>query len=189
MAPERADAIRNRTAVLDAASQLVDRNGAAALRMADVARHAGVGPGTVYRAFGGRSELLLALLDDEERGLQEALLRGDPPLGPGAPPTQRLLAFVNALHQLTVRQRDVLVAADAGSPQAARRTGAHQAWRLHLSLLLSELQPGAEADILAELLLAALAASVQAHLLDDRAKPLNAVRAELLRLAGAVTQP
>jgi len=115
MTPERADAIRNRTAVLDAASQLVDRNGAAALRMADVARHAGVGPGTVYRAFGGRSELLLALLDDEERGLQEALLRGDPPLGPGAPATQRLLAFVDALHQLTVRQRDVLMAADAGS--------------------------------------------------------------------------
>ncbi len=188
MSPERADAIRHRRAVLDAAAALVGRNGAAGLRMADVARDAGVGPGTVYRGFAGRSELLLALLDDTERELQEALLRGDPPLGPGGPPAPRLLAFIEALHELTVRQLDVLIAADAGSPQAARRTGAHQAWRLHVSLLLSELRPEADADILAELLLAALAAPVQAHLLDDRRKPLTAVRGEILRLAHAVAQ-
>jgi AcrR family transcriptional regulator len=181
--PARADALRNRTAVLEAAAALVADGGARALRMADVSRRAGVGPGTVYRAFGGRSQLLLALLDESERELQEEIIRGAPPLGPGAPPRERLLAFVEALHRLNVAQREILMAADA---DAGRRSGAHQAWRLHLALLLAELRPEADADVLAELLLAALAAPVQAHLIDDRRKTQKAVRAEVLRLAGDV---
>ena len=83
--PLRSDAVRNRRAVLAAARELVERDGAERLRIGDVARRAGVGPGTVYRSFGSKRELLLGLVDDRERELQEELLRGAPPLGPGAP--------------------------------------------------------------------------------------------------------
>lgn len=54
--------------------------------------------------------------------------------------------------------------------------------------MLSEPHPEGGADILAELLLAPLAASIQVHLSAARSHPVNVVRTELLRLARAVTQ-
>src|SRR5688500_11090410 len=115
MPAPRADAVRNRAAILAATEELVAAGGAARLRIAEVARRAGVGPGSVYRAFGSKGDLLLALLDERERVLQEELIRGAAPLGPGAPPAERLEAFVLALHDLHVREREVIVAADSTS--------------------------------------------------------------------------
>ena len=54
--------------------------------MEDVAHAACVGTGTLYRRFGDRAGLALALLDEQEREFQNALITGPPPLGPGAPP-------------------------------------------------------------------------------------------------------
>jgi AcrR family transcriptional regulator len=51
----------NRERVLDAATTLVRRDGEK-VPMADIARHAGVGVGTVYRHFATREELLGALV-------------------------------------------------------------------------------------------------------------------------------
>jgi AcrR family transcriptional regulator len=189
MSPARSDAMRNRAAILAAAEQLVARDGPERVRIAEVARRAGVGPGSVYRAFESKSALLLALLDERERLLQEEILRGDPPLGPGARADERLIAFVLALHELTVHQRRVLAAAEEGSLLARHRTGAHRAWRLHVTLLLRELRPDADADVLAEFLLAPLAASVYVHLIDDRTVAPRRIRAELERLASLVARP
>jgi AcrR family transcriptional regulator len=52
--------------------------------MEDIARAAGVGKGTLYRRYPDRASIAVALLDTHERALQEQLLRGPPPLGPGA---------------------------------------------------------------------------------------------------------
>ena len=49
---ERADAARNRRRILTAARLLVERNGADAVTMDDVATAAGVGKGTLFRRFG-----------------------------------------------------------------------------------------------------------------------------------------
>ncbi|MDO9354397.1 MAG: TetR/AcrR family transcriptional regulator, partial [Solirubrobacteraceae bacterium] len=81
--PLRADAQRNRERVLCAAARLIETSGAAGLTMEGVAEEAGVGKGTVFRRFGDRSSLLRALLDEEERRLQDAVIAGPPPLGPG----------------------------------------------------------------------------------------------------------
>nr|WP_255559554.1 TetR/AcrR family transcriptional regulator [Mumia sp. zg.B17] len=54
--------------------------------MNDIARAAGVGRGTLYRRYPDRASIATALLDEHERRLQEALLSGPPPLGPGARP-------------------------------------------------------------------------------------------------------
>jgi AcrR family transcriptional regulator len=186
MSPPRLDAVRNRAAILAAAEQLVARDGPERVRIAEVARSAGVGPGSVYRAFQSKSALLLALLDERERLLQEEILRGDPPLGPGAPADERLIAFVLALHELTVHQRGVLAAAEQGSVHARHCTGAHHAWRLHVTLLLRELRPDTDAEVLAELLLAPLAASVYVYLIDHRSVAPERVRAELKRLTSLV---
>src|SRR5687768_9766061 len=93
---ERADAARNRAAVLAAAADLFRRHGVEAVSMDAVAAAAGVGKGTLFRRFGDKAGLAVALLDERERELQEAILSGPPPLGPGAPAAERLLAFVDA---------------------------------------------------------------------------------------------
>src|SRR5512142_2083782 len=57
---------------------------------------AGVGKGTIFRRFGNKAGLAVALLDTRERELQEAILHGPPPLGPGAGSAARLTAFAGA---------------------------------------------------------------------------------------------
>src|SRR5215472_18232197 len=94
--PERADAARNRAAVLAAAARLFAEHGVAGVSMDQVAAAAGVGKGTVFRRFGDKAGLAVALLDAGERELQEAILHGPPPLGQGADPADRLIAFTGA---------------------------------------------------------------------------------------------
>lgn len=61
--PLRADAARNRRALLDAAHEAFVRHGCSA-SLDDIARAAGVGPGTLYRHFPARDDLVLAVIDD-----------------------------------------------------------------------------------------------------------------------------
>ena len=56
----RADARRNRQAVIDAAKQLFAEQGLDA-QIPDLARHAGVGVGTVYRHFPTKEQLIAAI--------------------------------------------------------------------------------------------------------------------------------
>lgn len=155
---ERADAARNRRRVLEAASALMAERGPEAVAMDDVADLAGVGKGTLYRRFGDRQGLLLALLDDAERDLQDRVLTDPPPLGPGAPPGPRLRAFLHALIKLLEQRGEIIRASEASAPGARLGGGAYRAWHQHLSLLLAELQPEREAATDAHLLLAPLAA-------------------------------
>src|SRR6201987_3687385 len=93
---ERGDAARNRTLLLDAARRLIAERGPDAVTTDDIAVAAGVGKGTLFRRFGSRAGLMLVLLDEDEQALQQAFLFGPPPLGPSAPPLDRLLAYGRA---------------------------------------------------------------------------------------------
>ncbi|WP_306457930.1 helix-turn-helix domain-containing protein [Streptomyces sp. SA15] len=68
---ERSDAARNRSRLLGAAAQLIAEQGAENVTMREVAEAAGVGKGTLFRRFGDRNGLLLALLDEAEAEFQE----------------------------------------------------------------------------------------------------------------------
>jgi AcrR family transcriptional regulator len=57
----RSDAVRNRERILNAATELVRREGEK-VAMAQIAQHAGVGVGTLYRHFASREDLLAALV-------------------------------------------------------------------------------------------------------------------------------
>lgn len=61
--PLRADAARNRQALLTAAAAAFARDGVSA-SLDEVARAAGVGPGTLYRHFPTRDQLVRAVIDD-----------------------------------------------------------------------------------------------------------------------------
>ncbi|MGW1991364.1 TetR/AcrR family transcriptional regulator [Embleya sp. NPDC001921] len=156
---ERADAARNRRKILDAAAHLVAEKGMDALSMEEVAQAAGVGVGTLYRRFGDRAGLAYALLDEKERELQTAFMTGPPPLGPGAPPVERIRAFLHALHDRVEAQPTLLVTAEMNSPHA-RYASAYGVHHLHLSTLIAQARPGCDAQYLADALLAPLAASM-----------------------------
>jgi AcrR family transcriptional regulator len=186
MPERRADAQRNREAVLAATRDVVEREGAATLRIGEVARAAGVGAGTIYRGFGSKRDLLLELLGERERELQDAVISGPPPLGLGAPPGERLVAFLLALHELVADHRELLLAADGAAPVEHFSQATHAGWRQHTAILLRQLDPEADALLLADLVLAPFTAGLHVHLLDERRLDPAAVRAEVERFARLV---
>src|SRR5690349_21090306 len=117
--PERRDAARNRVLLLDAAKELVERCGASAVTMDAVATAAGVGKGTVFRRFESREGLMAAVLDHSETEWQLQVMSGPPPLGPGADPWDRLLAFGRTRLETTLLHAELI--------REAGRTGARAA--------------------------------------------------------------
>lgn len=186
--PERADAARNRGRVLAAAQELFAARGVAAVTMDDIARQAGVGKGTLYRRFGDKGGLAVALLDAREQELQTQLLSGPPPLGPGASPRARLAAFVQSYIMLAAEQLDLLLMSETSGPGARHLTGAHRFWRAHCAHLMRE--AGARSpDLLAEVLLAALSAEQVAHWLHTEGRSATSVADGLAEVALALAQP
>jgi len=179
---ERADAARNRIRVLEAAEKLFAERGVDAVTMDDVAGAAGVGKGTLYRRFGDKGGLAMALLDQRERELQERILTGPPPLGPGAEPADRLGAFIDAYLELLDRQLDLVLLSETATTGARFRTGAHTLWRQHCRHLL-EAGGAHEAEIAADVLLAALSAEQVRHWRRDREIGAATLAQSLVRLA------
>src|SRR5688572_8234090 len=151
---ERADAARNRVKILQAARRLVDKHGIEHVSMDMLAEEAGVGKGTIFRRFGDRASLALALLDEHEQAFQESFIRGEPPLGPGAPPADRLRAFGRAMIDLLEEHGDLILVGESGSPCARFKSPPFRAHRAHVTSLLAELDPRLDAEYHADSLLA-----------------------------------
>lgn len=92
----RADAQRNRESILEVAKQEFTRVGANA-SLEEIAKKAGVGPGTLYRHFPTREELLVAVYRSE----MEKLAAAEQTLADSKSPVEALrawlLLFVNAV--------------------------------------------------------------------------------------------
>lgn len=162
---ERADAARNRQRILAAAERLFARNGVAGTSMEAIAAEAGVGKGTVFRRFGDRASLALALLESSERAFQEAFIRGPAPLGPGAPARDRLIAFGRRLLDRYSGDGDLILSTQTAGTPGQRFTGPYATYHAHLTLLLSEAAPtlALDAQHTADALLAALSAELILH--------------------------
>lgn len=182
---ERVDAARNRAKVLDAARRLFAERDPRTVTMGDIAKEAGVGRGTLYRRYPDTASIATALLDEHERALQEQLMQGPPPLGPGAPPSERLTAFYAAMTDLLDQHIDLALGAETGPARYA--TGAYGFWRLHVRALLREAGV-AELDALCDVLLAPLAPEVFTHQRERGTAPEN-VKAALALLARGVLGP
>ena len=150
---ERADAARNRRLVLEAAAELFAKN-PECVTMEAVAAAAGVGKGTVFRRFGDRAGLVRALISDTEIELQEAMIRGAPPLGPGAPARERLIAFGAAYLRFLEGHARLMAFAEGPSWLSS---DVYALYRTHVRLLLEE-SCGASAPYLADVLMSPLAA-------------------------------
>jgi AcrR family transcriptional regulator len=181
---ERADAARNRVAVLEAAARLFAEHGVEAVSMDQVAAAAGVGKGTLFRRFGDKSGLAAALLDTRERVLQEGILRGPPPLGPGAPAGERLIAFGDAYLTYLLENLALIRMSETAAPGARYRIGAYRFWHRHTAILLgttSDPEHGAHA------LLASLAAEHVAAVLPELGE--ERIRAGFIRLVHSMLGP
>jgi len=151
---ERADAARNRRRVLEAAAELFAQD-PEGVTMEAVAAAAGVGKGTVFRRFGDRAGLVRAVIGDHEIELQEAMIRGAPPLGPGAPARERLNAF-GAAYLRFLEGHALLMASAEGASWLS--TDVYALYRTHVRLLLEAANCGDSAPYLADVLMAPLAA-------------------------------
>ncbi|MER0246167.1 helix-turn-helix domain-containing protein [Streptomyces sp. HSW2009] len=181
---ERTDAARNRAAALDAAARLFAEHGVDGVSMDQVAAAAGVGKGTLFRRFGDKSGLAVALLDARERVLQEAILSGPPPLGPGAPDGERLAAFIGAYFDYLLEHLALVRMSEVATPGARYRIGAYRFWHRHTTILLGATP---DPEHTAHALLAALSAEHVAALLPELGE--ERMRAGLIRLARAALQP
>nr|WP_179816117.1 TetR/AcrR family transcriptional regulator [Allostreptomyces psammosilenae] len=183
----RADAARNRARLLEAASRLVAEHGAEQLTMEAVAAAASVGKGTVFRRFGDRTGLLMALLDHSERVYQESFLSGPPPLGPAAPALERLSAFGGATLRHLAAHRELLLAAE---PDPARRyaAGPRNVRRIHITTLLREIGTGGDDELLAEVLLGYLDVPLLNHLTRQRGMDLERLEAGWRDLVARITR-
>ena len=85
----RADAQRNRERILEVAKEVFTRDGAAA-SLDDIARQAGVGPGTLYRHFPTRDALIEAVYRSEVEKLAAAEQR----FAATMPPLEALRAWM-----------------------------------------------------------------------------------------------
>ncbi|MGW8769027.1 TetR/AcrR family transcriptional regulator [Streptomyces sp. NPDC055815] len=179
---ERADAARNRVAVLEAAARLFAEQGVEAVSMDQIAAAAGVGKGTLFRRFGDKSGLAAALLDARERVLQEAVLHGPPPLGPGAPAEERLSAFLDAYFDYLLEHLALVRMSETATPGARYRIGAYRFWHRHVAILLAK---APDPDHAAHALLAAVAADHVAALLPELGE--QRMRTGLLHLAHRLT--
>jgi AcrR family transcriptional regulator len=184
-AAERADAQRNRLKILDAAERLFAANGIANVSMDAVAKAAGVGKGTLFRRFGDRAGLAVALLDERERELQERILHGPAPLGPSASPRNRLLAFLSAYADFLEAHGDVVLESETAVAGARYRVGVYHFWHRHVTVLLEQAAPHVDAEYQAHALLAPLAADLY-HALRRSGVPAKRIRDGVRALAIAL---
>ncbi|NEW72961.1 TetR/AcrR family transcriptional regulator [Streptomyces rhizosphaericus] len=183
----RKDATRNREAVLAAADALFARRESPEdVTMADVAAAAGVGKGTLFRAFGDRAALLRALYETRLEPIREAVEAGPPPLGPDTPPQERVPALLDAVLCFKLDNRRLALALEesgSGTPYQAEH---YQRWHGLLQTVLGQIPGLTDSDFIAHALLAATRADLIEHLVEQDRVPRERMRAHLANFAARV---
>ena len=114
--------------------------------MDGLAERAGLGKGTVFRRFRTRAGIFRALLEDDEREFQERVLSGPPPLGPGAAPLDRLVAYGRCRIRFLFEHLEIARAALDGSELVPTGSEAPLSL-LHIRALLRQMRLGDDADL------------------------------------------
>lgn len=183
---ERKDAARNRQKIIAAARLLMERRGLDGVCMDELAAAAGVGKGTLYRRFSDKHALFRALLDDDERVLQEAV-RTRFGLPKDSEPVRRLLTLWGAMVDFVIDHKDVLAAAEVEArSRAALMESPPYVWR-RIELARSLSRCGVDealAPIVADAWLQTLAADVVRAAC--QAAPVEVVRRTLKALPGGL---
>ncbi|WP_438290591.1 TetR/AcrR family transcriptional regulator [Streptomyces sp. HUAS TT7] len=175
--PERADALRNREAVLAAADALFAASSSPhSVSMDDIAAAAGVGKGTLFRRFGDRAGLIGAVIASRLEPLRQAVQAAQ---DSGSSPQQRVRDLLDAALHFKIENRNLMSAAeDAGlsSPYQAEHYGA---WYEILREALDQVPGVHDAEFTAHALLAAIRADLVVYLIDDQKMTPQALHTSL----------
>ena len=187
---ERADAARNRQAVLEAAGRLFDDAAEiGAVSMDDVARAAGVGKGTLFRRFGDRTTLIRTVYDARLTDLRTAIAGGPPPLGPGTDPRARIPALLEAVVDFKLDNRKLAMSLERDQRDGAATLYTSPSYvethRL-LTSLLTEVIGADEAAWIAYALLAATRVDLVDHLVTAEGMTRDDLHRRVRALVGRV---
>ncbi|MFC0530577.1 TetR/AcrR family transcriptional regulator [Phytohabitans kaempferiae] len=166
MAVERADAVRNRQAILRATEELLALHGPERTSLDSVAARAGVGKGTVFRRFGSRTGLFQELLAERATRIRDAIDNGPPPLGPGAPPRDRLLGFLDELAKLAAKNIALIAAHEQACAADKHQDPTYRRWHDHVTGLIRQIRPDADAEFFAHMLLGSFDGELVRHITD-----------------------
>ncbi|SHH37836.1 TetR/AcrR family transcriptional regulator [Streptomyces sp. 3214.6] len=183
----RKDAARNREAVLAAADALFVRcESPEDVTMADIAAAAGVGKGTLFRAFGDRAGLLRALYEARLEPIRQAVEVGPPPLGPATPPRDRVPALLDAVLCFKLDNRRLALALEEGGSSSPYRAEHYERWHSLLRAVLEQVPGLTGSDFTAHALLAATRADLVEHLAGEERIPRERMRSQLANFVTSV---
>ncbi|MGI5351784.1 TetR/AcrR family transcriptional regulator [Streptomyces sp. CA-250714] len=183
----RKDAARNRAAVLAAADELFARcESPEAITMADVAAAAGVGKATLFRAFGDRTGLIRALYEARLEPIRNAVEEGEPPLGPAAPPHERVSALLDAVLCFKFDNRHLALALEGTGSDSPYQAAHYARWHRTLQDLLEQLPGFTDGGFTAHALLAATRADLVEHLVRHEQADREQARARLAAFTARV---
>ncbi|MQY29174.1 TetR/AcrR family transcriptional regulator [Nocardia aurantia] len=157
----RADAERNRTAILAVAGRLICEEQRVDVSMDEIAAAAAVGKGTLFRRFTDREGLIRAVFDDRTcRAWDRAR---DIAADTAVPAGDRIVAYVAAVFDLCSGLQPLLRALPEGCH--ARTWGP---WQALLAELIAEAAPEADAEFLALAVFACLRPEITAAISGPR---------------------
>jgi AcrR family transcriptional regulator len=135
----RADARQNRERILEVAKEAFTRTGANT-SLDDVAKQAGVGPGTLYRHFPSREELLMAVYRTEA----EKLAAAEQHFARDLPPVEALRAWMLLFIDHIATKRIIAPALNAllGDPKEIFEASHAQIWDAVRSLVNRAIKSG-----------------------------------------------
>lgn len=175
---ERADALRNREAVLAAADALFAASGSPqSVSMDDIAAAAGVGKGTLFRRFGDRAGLIGAVIASRLEPLRHAVREAQD--APGSSPRQRVSDLLDASLRFKIENRNLMAAAEDAGLSSPYRAEHYGWWHEVLRTALDQVPGVHDADFTAHALLAAIRADLVAHLIDEQGVDAEGLRSSL----------
>ena len=114
--------------IVESAVELAEKGGFEAVRLRDVASHAGVALGTLYRRFRSKEDLLLAALEQEVGDLEQRMIRRPPK---GDTRLERVTDFFQAATRALCRRpnlaRAMIRAVATGDPELTQKMASFHA--------------------------------------------------------------
>jgi AcrR family transcriptional regulator len=181
--PHRADHVRNRERLLHTAKRLFTERGIDNVGMSEVAKTAEVGQATLYRHFKTKMDISLALLDEDQRDLQERALHQLRQSGDAA---HNLRWFTAEVLQFVERNSQLLCVKNGGA--SSLQPAAHWWWRQTIRGLLGQINPPGDLDYLADALYILLDVHNVYFLRHARGFSLEEVTANLLNAIDRLTR-
>ncbi|MFC9587983.1 TetR/AcrR family transcriptional regulator [Streptomyces yangpuensis] len=175
---ERADAQRNREAVLAAADALFAASSSPhSVSMDDIAAAAGVGKGTLFRRFGDRAGLIAAVITSRLEPLQRAVQEVQEKTG--SAPRRQVLDLLDTALMFKIENRNLMSAAEDAGIGSPYRAGHYGWWHETLRAALDRVPGVHDPDFTAHALLAAIRADLVTHLIDERQMSPDGLRSAL----------